>query len=169
MSPVIYDDAYLRRAYTVPYWKKEWDDHGFMAVCLVGPPRMQRKNDSNGSHWWPTAIRLTKLHYRGADQDNIRQWQDDVELLNYVYVGNDVHARRLKTAIQDIIIGRDPTLRAGRMGWFDWPEWEAEFRRICGRGASSVSKGRDVVQIFTLAQCCMIVNDAIKHKERMYA
>lgn len=121
MGDVIEQLARARRKTAFRVAEKDAD---FVAVCLIGPTRLQPREIGSNAVWWPTSVRLSSDWTKAADRSDIENWADDVVVLRHTWCATKRHATRLKDEIVRAIQGDDPDMRHRRRNWIDWPEWE---------------------------------------------
>lgn len=107
---------------------------GYVAVCLIGPPRPVRFQTGNALHW-PLSLRTTTDPARAAQRTVSEHWEgskDDppVVVLEYVWTRSDAHASRLKGAVYARLLGNDPDMRLLNGAWVDLMDWGDQWRSI---------------------------------------
>lgn len=127
----------------------------YHAVCLIGweGPRPARFGDNRGI--WPVRVAISKKEMKANQHADIESPHVGVVVLEYVLVPTEEHAKRLKEALDEVLLGQQEAqenqplrgkwrdLRdcweendeAGRALW--WGVCLTEAQRLLRRGATS--------------------------------
>ena len=78
---------------------------GLYAVCLIGweGPRPRAFGDNAGI--WPVRVAISKREMSAAERSDIESPHTPVVVLEYVLVSTEVHAKRLKEKLDEILLG----------------------------------------------------------------
>lgn len=78
---------------------------GYVSVCLIGwdGPRPRYFGDNSGC--WPVRVVMTKREKTAAKSDDLSSPHVGVVVLEWVAVPSDAHAKRLKAALDEALMG----------------------------------------------------------------
>lgn len=108
--------------------------HGLYSVCLIGweGPRPTFFGDNLGS--WPCRVVTARKEETAADRSDLESPHVGIVVLERVWVPSEVHAKRLKIAIDEVLMGeQEYKMNAGlRHNWKNlrecWDETDREDR-----------------------------------------
>lgn len=149
MGDVIEQVARARRKTAFRVAEKDAD---FVAVCLIGPPRLQPREIGSNEVWWPTSVRLSSDWQKAADRADIENYMDDIVVLRHVWVATKRHATRLKDAIVTCLQGDDSQMRHRRRNWIDWTEWEVGWDIIVQDALRACAAKGEEIELFSDGQ-----------------
>lgn len=92
---------------------------GYHAVCLIGysEPVPRSFGDNRGA--WPVKITTSKKPRDAAKRSDLEQPLHELVVLDFVQVESEEHARLLKAALDELLLGTSDDNRALRHGWRD--------------------------------------------------
>lgn len=91
----------------------------YYAVCLIGyeKPVPRFFHDNRGA--WPVRIVTSKKPRDAAKRADLEQPLHELVVLDFVQVETEVHARILKAALDELLLGTSEDNKALRHGWRD--------------------------------------------------
>lgn len=140
-------------------------DADFVAVCLIGPPRLQPREIGSNAVWWPTSVRLSSDWQKAADRADIENWGDDVVVLRHVWCATKRHATRLKDEVVKALALSDD-MRHRRRNWIDWPEWEVGWDIIVQDALRVCADRGETIELFTDGQRVGIIWQHARNRSR---
>ena len=132
-------------------------DLSLSALCLVGPPRPVVDWNGGNAMRWPVGLRVHKEPAKAGQRDASSRWEDyktttgesagrPVVTLRYVWVRTEVHAARLKTALQTRLIGADAVMRELNGNWVDLPEWAVVWDLLLADAIRDIEAGGEQIE-----------------------
>lgn len=121
-------------------------DH--VAVCLIGhrePVPVRLGSNATRS---PVYIRWSRMPLKAADDFDRAHAIHAVEVLRYVWTASQMHAQRLKDALDNVITGNDAEMVTLRNTWRDWPNWEAAWLPMLDAAVARLKRGGETVGYF---------------------
>lgn len=122
-------------------------DH--VAVCLIGSRRPMPMEIGSNRTITPVDVVWSRKPEE-APRVKDRAWPTgQCELLDHVWTESEAHAKRLKDAIIERILGTDPDMIKLRHTWLDWPEWEVAWGLIVQDALEDLKARREIIQVFS--------------------
>lgn len=91
----------------------------FVAVCMIGYERpVPVEIGSNATHW-PVKFTTSRDPSTAAKRADLEQPLHALVCLEYVWTLSDAHARRLKGALDTMLLGNDADMMTLRHSWRD--------------------------------------------------
>lgn len=138
---------------------------GFVAVCLIGPNRMQPITGAN-SMWWPVRINTSVELTKAAERADIENWADDVYVLDHAWVGSHPHANRVKKELQRMLFGDGDDLKHRRKNWVDCPDWQVVFPLLLSEAHRIIEARGESLEIFDDGERDQIIWDYARRRVR---
>lgn len=117
-------------------------DH--VAVCMVGYRHAVPVKVGSNATKWPIRFVTSRNPEQAAHRSDLEQPLHELVTLEYVWTLSDAHARRLKAALDESLLGDDPGMSRLRHSWRDCSDpviaWDvllnSAIEAIRGRGES---------------------------------
>lgn len=123
----------------------------FVAVCLVGhavpTPKMGSGNGETERPVYVMTGRSPADAAKQAQRMNSQKLSPRVTLA-YVWTRSDAHAKRLKAALDDCILGSDPEMVELNGMWRDLPEWEEKWPEFLKQAVLDIEDGGETIETF---------------------
>lgn len=126
---------------------------GYVALCMIGPHKPVLDWTGGNSLRWPVALRTHKEPAKAAARTNSEHWEGSksaphVVTLRYVWTPSEIHAGRLKEALYEQLLGKDPEMRRLNGSWVDLPEWEIVWDILLQDALGEIRAGRETIDVF---------------------
>ncbi len=128
----LYSDADRRDA----EGKLDW-----WAVCLVGVRDPIPERIGSNSTRSPVKVVVCRDPTTAAKRADYEQPIHPLETLRYVWVLTEVRGKRIKAALDILILGDDAQLVELRFAWRDMPEWERKWDELLQQAVLDVYEG----------------------------
>lgn len=90
-----------------------------VAVCMVGYCQPVPVRIGDNTTRWPVKIVTSREPKTAAKRADLDQPLHEMVTLEWVWVDSDAHARRLKNALDELLLGADPEMVVLRHSWRD--------------------------------------------------
>ncbi len=94
-------------------------DLGYHAVCMIGYARPVPRDWGDNRGVQPVRIAMSKKPRDAARRPDIESPIHQIEVLDYVLVESEAHARLLKAKLDELLVGTSDESKALRHGWRD--------------------------------------------------
>ena len=91
----------------------------FVAVCLIGYERPVPIEIGSNATRWPVKVTTSRDPASAAKRPDLEQPLHSLVCLEYVWTASDAHARRLKAALDTMLVGEDEAMTSLRHSWRD--------------------------------------------------
>lgn len=91
----------------------------YHAVCLVGYQQPVPRFFGDNRGVWPVKVSTSKKPRDAAKRSDLEQPIHDLVVLDFVQVESEEHARLLKAALDELLLGSSDDNKALRHGWRD--------------------------------------------------
>lgn len=91
----------------------------FVAVCLIGYERPVPVEIGSNATRWPVKVTTSRDPAYAAKRPDLEQPLHNLVCLEHVWTASDAHARRLKAALDAMLLGKDADMTSLRHSWRD--------------------------------------------------